>query len=216
MSADDPDLAALTGSRICHDLASPVGAALTGLDLLSTAPGATSPEDMALLRDSLSGARATLEMLRVAFGRAGEARGADTLGATVRGHLAARPRLRLDWALHGPLAPGMAHLVALAVLCAAHALPRGGTLAVARTDGQGLRVTATATKAAAATNAAPRLAADPALWDGLAGHAPLPAPDPRQVEFHLLAARRARGDARLTVSRDETTLAITLTAPAQD
>jgi hypothetical protein len=103
----------------------------------------------------------------------------------------------------------MPGLVALAVLCAAHTLPRGGTLAVTAGPGGTIRV-------AAMPGAAGVLAADPDLWAGLSGHAPLPPADPRRLEFHLLAARIARGDARLAVSRDETTLAITLTPPAQD
>ncbi|MFB9150713.1 histidine phosphotransferase family protein [Roseovarius ramblicola] len=208
MPPDDPDITALTGSRICHDLASPVGAALTGLDFLSGAPGTADPGVMALLRDSLTGARATLEMLRTAFGRAGTgaARDAASLGATARGHLAARPRLQFDWALDGPLTPATEQHLALAILCAAHALPRGGTLAVAR-SAQDVRVTVTA---------GGDLTADPALWDGLADQSALPAPDPRQVEFHLLAAHIARGNARITVTRDAQNVAIVLSTPAQD
>jgi len=209
MSTNNTDLATLTGSRICHDLASPVGAALTGLDFLSGASGGASPDEMALLRDSLTGARATLEMLRTAFGRAGRgaARDAASLGTTARGHLAARPRLQLEWSLDGRLAPVAAQHLALAILCAAHALPRGGTLAVAGSDAEGLRVTATAEG---------DLAAEAALWDGLTGHSALPAADVRQVEFHLLAAHIARGDARIEVIRGDQSLAIALLLPAQD
>jgi len=211
MAPDEPDLAALTGSRICHDLASPIGAALTGLEFVSGTPGGGAPEDMALLRDSLTGARATLAMLRTAFARAGgaTARDAGALGDIVRDHLAARPRLRLDWALRGTLAPATQQHIALAILCAAQALPRGGTLALTHAGQDGIHLAATP----AATGA---LAADPALWDGLTGLAALPAADPRQVEFHLLAARIARGDARIEVSRDDQTLSITLLGRGRD
>lgn len=37
MSYDDPDLTALLGSRICHDLISPLGAIGNGVELLSMA-----------------------------------------------------------------------------------------------------------------------------------------------------------------------------------
>ena len=207
MPQDDPDLAALAASRICHDLASPVGAALTGLDFLSHAPGGAGPDEIALLRDSLTGARATLDMLRLAFGRAGpdETLDAGKLGGIVRDHLAARPRLRLDWALDGALARSDGQPVALAVLCAAQALPRGGVLAVARPDPARITVTAQGD-----------LAADPALWDGLAGRGPLPAPDPRRIEFHLLRARGARGTARIAVSSDARSRTITLVSPSPD
>jgi len=209
MPPDETDLAALTGSRICHDLASPIGAALTGLDFLSGAAGTSGPEEMALLRDSLTGARATLEILRTAFGRAGAGGGCDaaTLGAAARGHLSAWPRLRLDWALDGPLSRTTARHLVLSVLCAAQALPRGGTLAVNGAEAQGLRVTATAEDG---------LAADPSLWDGLTGRGRLPAPDPRRAEFHLLAAHVARGTARIEVTRDAQSVAIAVLPPAQD
>ncbi|MGR3460563.1 MAG: histidine phosphotransferase family protein [Roseovarius sp.] len=211
MPQGDPDFAALTGSRICHDLASPVGAALTGLEFLSGTPGGANPDEMALLRDSLTGARATLEMLRLAFGRTGTGAALDAtaLGTTVRGHLAARPRLRLDWALDGPLGRAAAQHVALAILCVVHALPRGGTLTVARTDANGVRVAALGADEG-------DLAAEPALWDGLAGRAALPAPDPRRVEFHLLAARIACGDARIDITRAAQSLMTILLRPAQD
>jgi len=209
MSPDDPDLSALTGSRICHDLASPVGAALTGLDFLSGAPGGATADEMALLRDSLTGARATLEMLRTAFGRAGSgaARDAGVLGATARDYLATRPRIRLDWTLDGPLARAAAQHLALAILCAAQVLPHGGTLAVLRDGADRVRVTAAAEE---------DIAADPALWDGLAVHSALPHPDPRQVEFHLLAAHVARGDARIEITRNAQSVAISLLLPPQD
>ena len=208
MSSDDPtdpDLAALVGSRICHDLASPVGAALTGLEFLDEM-GAGGGET-ALLRESLAGARATLDVLRLAFGRQGrgEAFDAGTLGDLIRAHLAARPRLRLDWALAGPMPRAQAQRIALAVLCTVHALPRGGTLAVGRGPVRGVRLTATGT-----------ITADPALWDGLAGRAPLPAPDPRRIEFHLLAARLGHDGARICITQDAETLTLTIGPPPDD
>lgn len=198
----------MVGSRICHDLASPIGAALTGLEFLTDMPGGCGPEEMALLRDSLTGARATLEMLRMAFGGAGAGEPLDSrvLGGTVRGHLAARPRLHLDWALDGPLARPDAQLVALAVLCAAQALPRGGTLAVTRSGGARIVTTVTG----------PLGLPDPVLWDGLAGRTALPEADPRRIEFHLLAARIAQRDAAIEVTSQTDTLAITLILPARD
>ena len=211
MLPDEPDIATLVSSRICHDLASPVGAALTGLEFVADVPGGAGPDELTLLRDSLTGARATLEMLRLAFGRAGanEALDARALGGLVRGHLAARPRVTLDWALDGALARAEGRLVALAVLCAAQALPRGGTLAVARPGPAGVTVTATVT-------ANGDLAADPGLWDGLAGRAPLPAADPRRIEFSLLAARITASNARIEVSVTTQILTITLIWPARD
>ena len=69
MPHDPSDLATALGSRICHDLASPLGALMAGLDLLEMS-GRPSPE-LALMRESVEGARATLDLLRLAFGPAG-------------------------------------------------------------------------------------------------------------------------------------------------
>lgn len=208
MLIDDSELAALTSSRICHDLASPVGAALTGLDFVSSAPGGATPDEMALLRDSLTSARETLEMLRTAFGRAGEGEASDAaaLGSMVQAHLATRPRVRLKWELNGEISRVTAQQTALTILCATHALPRGGTLAVSHVGSKGLCINA---------RGEGNLAFDPALWDGLAGRAALPAPDPRRVKFHLLASRVARGDARIEVTYEEQSIWITLLRLAQ-
>ena len=54
----DAHLATLVGSRLCHDLISPVGAIQNGLELLAlSGGGATSPE-MALISEGFSGNKA--------------------------------------------------------------------------------------------------------------------------------------------------------------
>ena len=63
-----PDLAALVGSRICHDLISPIGAIGNGLELflMDTAGG---PE-LALITESISHAKARIRFFRVAYDEA--------------------------------------------------------------------------------------------------------------------------------------------------
>jgi histidine phosphotransferase ChpT len=204
---DDPtDLAPLLGSRICHDLASPLGALLAGLDLMDMT-GPPTPE-MALMRESLDGARAALDLMRLAFGSAGKGDeiAAGTLHACLAAALAARPRRTLAWALRDHLSRPEAQRLALALLCTLHALPRGGTLRV------------TGDRAEHTITAAGTVAADPALWDGLAGHRPLPPPDPRRIEFALLARALALtdGDARLSVSHGPDRLRLTLSQAKAD
>ncbi|MAU52356.1 MAG: hypothetical protein CMN17_08270 [Roseovarius sp.] len=204
MPHDPSDLATALGSRICHDLASPLGALMAGLDLLEMS-GRPSPE-LALMRESVEGARATLDLLRLAFGPAGagEAIGAEALRALCAAPLAARPRLTLDWTLAEALPRPEARRLALALLCALHALPRGGTLRVAR-EGAALCLAARG-----------EIAADPALWQGLGGTAPLPEPDPRRIEFALLAQALARDGARLTISHAGDTLRLALLPAGKD
>ncbi|WP_448326291.1 hypothetical protein [Sulfitobacter sp. M13] len=67
MAETDTDFAALIGSRICHDLISPVGAINNGLELLLMSGMNMSPE-VALIDESVRNASARLRFFRVAFG----------------------------------------------------------------------------------------------------------------------------------------------------
>jgi histidine phosphotransferase ChpT len=64
------DLTALVGSRICHDLVSPLGAIGNGVELLGLTGIAPSPE-MALIVESVENANARLRFFRIAYGAAG-------------------------------------------------------------------------------------------------------------------------------------------------
>ena len=67
---DKPDLAALIGSRICHDLISPIGAIGNGVELMMMDGTAKTPE-LALIAESVANANARIRYFRVAFGSAG-------------------------------------------------------------------------------------------------------------------------------------------------
>ena len=195
MSQDDPALAALISSRICHDLASPLGAIANGLELL-TLSGLGESAELSLLRDSLQGARASLDLARLAFGRAGTVGdvSAEVLHGVLSAHYAGRPRLTLDWQVTGTMPRARAQIIALACLASEAALPRGGTLQVSGRPGA-TRVTATGDG----------VTVNPALWGGLSGDTPLPVSDPRHVEFRMLrdclAAQGARADHCHTANR---------------
>jgi len=55
MTKQDRDLTALIGSRICHDLISPLGAIGNGVELLQLSGMGDSPE-MALISESVTNA----------------------------------------------------------------------------------------------------------------------------------------------------------------
>ena len=71
---DRLELAALLCSRVCHDLISPVGAIVNGLEVLDDDP---KPDDrefaLDLIRKSAKTASARLQFCRLAFGAAGSA-----------------------------------------------------------------------------------------------------------------------------------------------
>ena len=64
-----PDLAALVGSRICHDLISPLGAIGNGVELLGMTGVPDGPE-MDLIAESVGNANARIRFFRIAFGAA--------------------------------------------------------------------------------------------------------------------------------------------------
>lgn len=128
------DLAALLCSRVCHDVISPVGAIVNGLEVLD------GEEDkdmravaMELIKKSAVSASARLQFCRLAFGAAG------SLGALIdtgdaenvaRG-LIGSERTTLKWNAARRLAPKNAVKLLLNLcLIAAAAIPRGGVIAV--------------------------------------------------------------------------------------
>jgi histidine phosphotransferase ChpT len=141
------DLAALLCSRVCHDLISPVGAIVNGLEVLEEDKDEeTRTFALKLIEKSARQASARLQFCRLAFGAAGSAGAQIDLGdaeKVARG-LLADDRVKINWNLPRELLPkNRVKLLLNMLLIAAAAIPRGGTLAVdAVQDGQGFRITA--------------------------------------------------------------------------
>src|SRR5258708_37217221 len=74
LAMNDLDFAALLVSRVCHDLVSPVGAVVNGLEVLEdeTDP-AMRADALRLVASSAEQAAARLQFARIAFGAAGSA-----------------------------------------------------------------------------------------------------------------------------------------------
>ena len=71
---DPLDLAALLCSRVCHDVISPVGAIVNGLEVLEDEKDADMRQmSLDLIRKSAYTASARLQFCRLAFGAAGSA-----------------------------------------------------------------------------------------------------------------------------------------------
>jgi len=176
MPQDEATLDMVIGSRICHDLASPLGAVANGLELL-TLSGLRDSAELALVQDSLRGAKATLDVSRIAYGQpaTGEQMGADMLQAIATAYYAGKPRLTLEWRLSGTQSRARAQIILLACFAAEQAVPRGGGLVV-EGDADTVRIIARGTPPTP----------DLDLWDGVVAEAPLPEPDPRQAHFHML------------------------------
>ena len=129
------ELAALMCSRVCHDVISPVGAIVNGLEVLS------EEEDeemrghaMKLITDSAAQASAKLQFARLAFGAAGSA-GAEIDLADARAVIEAMTngeRVKIVWnAPAANMGKDYVKLLLNMVLIGMAAVPRGGDVSVA-------------------------------------------------------------------------------------
>jgi len=141
------DLAALLCSRVCHDLISPVGAIVNGLEVLEEDKDEeTKVFALDLIKKSAHQASAKLQFCRLAFGAAGSAGAQIDLGdaeKVARG-LLADDKTAIAWNLPRELLPkNRVKLLLNMLLIAGGCIPRGGTLKVDPTnDGRGFRITA--------------------------------------------------------------------------
>jgi histidine phosphotransferase ChpT len=143
------DLAALLCSRVCHDLISPVGAVVNGIEVMEDdADEQTKTFALDLIRKSATTASARLQFCRIAFGAAGSAGAAIDLGdaeGVARGMLEDE-KTKLKWALPRVLLPkNRVKLLLNLLLLGGGTIPRGGNLAIepiGEGDTMGFRVTA--------------------------------------------------------------------------
>jgi histidine phosphotransferase ChpT len=143
------DLAALLCSRVCHDLISPVGAIVNGLEVLEEEKDeGTRQFALDLIKKSSRTASAKLQFCRIAFGAAGSAGAQIDLGdaeTIARGFLE-DDRTKLAWNLpRALLAKNLVKLLLNMLVIAAQAIPRGGKISVdslGSPDHVGFKVTA--------------------------------------------------------------------------
>jgi histidine phosphotransferase ChpT len=132
------DLAALLCSRVCHDLISPVGAIVNGLEVLEEDKDEeTKIFALDLIKKSAETASAKLQFCRIAFGAAGSAGAQIDLGdaeKVARG-LLADDKTKIVWNLPRELMPkNRVKLLLNMLLVAVGAIPRGGTITIDSVD----------------------------------------------------------------------------------
>lgn len=175
------DFAALIGSRICHDLISPVGAINNGIELLGLSGAASGPE-LGLITESVGSASARIRFFRIAYGAPGEQQVTQSEIDGIFRDLSPSARMQVNWKPQGGAARAQVRMAFLALQCMESALPYGGNADVSLTDAGDWVITGQGRK----------LNASPDLWSILAG-AEAPADiQPANVQFPLLA----------TISRD--------------
>lgn len=175
--SDHPDLPALLGSRLCHDLISPIGAIGNGVELLLLDGGTGKGQELALISESVAALNARIRFLRIAFGIARPDQSiARSEVVSILADNFRTGRLAAEWISPTDLARREVKAAFLLILCAEQALPHGGQITIHRDD-MGWSLTA----------ASPRLRHTVALWSIMARQ---PYPDgfsPAEVQFALAA-----------------------------
>jgi len=128
------DLAALLCSRVCHDLISPSGAIVNGLEVLEESTDEeTKSFALDLIKKSAKTASVRLQFCRIAFGAAGSSNAQVDLGDAenvARGFIE-DDKVKLSWNLsHALLPKNRVKLLLNMILVAAQSIPRGGIVAV--------------------------------------------------------------------------------------
>ena len=191
------DLSAFLGSRICHDLISPLGAIGSGVEILSMT-GLNAAPEIALISDSVESANARIRFFRVAFGASG---GGVQIGLAetraIMADLTLRGRLRIDWTGDSDAMRAEAKLAFLLLLSLETALPYGGRIDVSH-EGGAWRLDGTAD----------RIKADPALWSLMLGQADGAELISSNVHFALVPdlARRLGRQLRTTLGNGAITI----------
>ena len=199
MYASSQELTALISSRICHDLASPLGAIANGLELLELTGLADTPE-AALLSDSVQSASARIAFVRIAYGPANpQTLIAPAVAQKTLAQTYAERKININWQATADCPRPMAKLLFLLIQAAETALPFGGDVALQQ-GGDGWTITCTAREV--------RL--DPQLWAHLNARGPSESLQSSQVQFALAHLQADAMGKVIAHSNTEDTLTITV------
>jgi histidine phosphotransferase ChpT len=209
VAVDALDLAALLCSRVCHDLISPTGAIVNGLEVLDEKESDQETKNFALdlIRKSAKAASARLQFCRLAFGAAGTAGAQIDLedAQNMARAFIEDEKTKLVWNMPRLLLPkNRVKLLLNMVVIAGQSIPRGGTITadpVGEGESLGFRLTACGPNARIPQ-------AVPALLDGASENGSLDAHAIQPFYAGMLA--RACG-VKLTLKSEGDTVTITST-----
>lgn len=155
VAVDALDLAALLCSRVCHDLISPTGAIVNGLEVLDEKESDQETKNFALdlIRKSAKAASTRLQFCRLAFGAAGGAGAQIDLedAQNMARAFIEDDKTKLVWNMPRLLlSKNKVKLLLNMVVIAGQAIPRGGRITVdplGEGAGLGFRLTSSGTNA---------------------------------------------------------------------
>ena len=194
---DKPDLVALLGSRICHDLISPIGAISNGVELLMMDGGTMGPE-IALIAESVANANVRIRFFRVAFGASGtDQRIGRPEVLSILSDLTRGGRLSIDWRGPTDLPRREVKLAFLLIQCLETAMAFGGKITVQPLDGRWTL-----------TGAAAKLKLDADLWAHLSDTDSVADISAAQVHFALVPGTLAQQNRHLTAELTPTEITL--------
>ncbi len=197
MSQPDSTLSTLIGSRICHDLISPLGAINNGLELLSMADSRAAGPEIELIGASATSASARIRFFRIAFGAAGQQMVGHSETTSILRELFQGSRLTLDWHSQEPQPRTAVRLAFLAIQCLETGMPYGGHAEVREDQGKWTL-----------SGKADKLNIDPALWGTLAGQLDTSQLRPAHVQFALLPILARDENRSVSTFSDDTRITI--------
>lgn len=136
MASENPDLVALICSRLCHDLAGSIGAVNNGVELLAEETDAAMREEaIGLIAQSANDTARRLSFFRLALGASGnmgEPMAYPEFSRVAKAYFAGGKLSLLLPAVTDPLPKPLGKALLLGLSLAAQALPRGGSLSLAK------------------------------------------------------------------------------------
>ena len=192
-------LSNLIGSRIFHDLISPIGAINNGLELIEI-KGDQVGSEMRLIEQSCAAASARIQFFRIAYGAAldGQIISNRETVQIINGAIQSN-RLAVLWHPKGDFPRREIQLAFLLLQCFETALPYGGTIHVGRKASTWL-----------ISGEADRLEVDTELWRHLVRPSPKTEISPAHVQFALLSECVFQTGRQLQVEQTEQMLQVTL------
>lgn len=196
MYSINKNLASLLSSRLCHDLANPLGAIQNGLELMELSGAHRTPE-FELTVNSVQSANARLNFYRIAFGpnKSGNSSARET--AKILTDVYANTRCQVQYKIAQDISLEQAKLLFLLVLCLESSLPRGGQILL----------TANSSSFIVAANGI-NINCDNEKWDHLLGVKEHTALTPAEIHFELARISVQDASRNIDITRDDTQVEI--------
>lgn len=191
MGLTNMNLSALIGSRICHDLISPIGAINNGLELLTMGAMQSDSPELALIGESVENASARIRFFRIAYGSAGDQMVGPAEIKSVLRDMCKGNRISIDWNTNEPQSRSSVRMAFLAIQCFECAMPYGGIITINADQGRWV-ISGTADKIVLA----------PELWNLLQGAPHTEEVAPAHVQFPLLAHLAQEDQRTLSANTD--------------